>query len=173
MLTMQPTCRYDGAFHKFTGKERDTESGLDNFGARYDASSLGRFMTPDSASYSNRKNPQSWNLYAYALNNPVSLRDADGHKIDCANNIQQCQKDAAAATGNAEAAKRVTTETKTHGWWIFKSTETSIKITGDINSFRALSSNASKLADLVTSDKTVTVNYSDYKPGSWSENGEL
>ena len=27
---------------KFTGKERDGESGLDNFGARYDASSLGR-----------------------------------------------------------------------------------------------------------------------------------
>ncbi len=33
--------------HKFTGKERDSESGLDNFGKRYNASSLGRFMTPD------------------------------------------------------------------------------------------------------------------------------
>jgi RHS repeat-associated protein len=33
--------------HKFTGKERDSESGLDNFGARYDSSSMGRFMTPD------------------------------------------------------------------------------------------------------------------------------
>jgi len=32
--------------YKFTGEERDTESGLDNFGARYDASSMGRFMTP-------------------------------------------------------------------------------------------------------------------------------
>jgi RHS repeat-associated protein len=31
----------------FTGKERDSESGLDNFGARYDSSSLGRFMSPD------------------------------------------------------------------------------------------------------------------------------
>ena len=155
--------------HKFTGKERDTESGLDNFGARYDASSLGRFMTPDSPSYSNHKNPQSWNLYAYALNNPVTFRDADGHKIDCANNTEQCQKDAAAATGNAEAAKRVTTETKTHGWWIFKSTETSIKITGDINSFRALSPNASKLADLVTSKDTVTVSYDQYaKPSVWA-----
>jgi hypothetical protein len=30
--------------YKFAGKERDSESGLDNFGARYDASSLGRFM---------------------------------------------------------------------------------------------------------------------------------
>ena len=34
-----------GAERKFTGKERDSESGLDNFGARYDASSLGRYMT--------------------------------------------------------------------------------------------------------------------------------
>jgi RHS repeat-associated protein len=33
--------------HKFTGKERDTESGLDNFGFRYNASTMGRFMTPD------------------------------------------------------------------------------------------------------------------------------
>lgn len=32
---------------KFTGKERDAESGLDNFGARYDASSIGRLMYPD------------------------------------------------------------------------------------------------------------------------------
>jgi RHS repeat-associated protein len=29
------------------GKERDAETGLDNFGARYNASNLGRFMTPD------------------------------------------------------------------------------------------------------------------------------
>jgi RHS repeat-associated protein len=33
--------------YKFTGKERDSESGLDNFGKRYSASSLGRFMTPN------------------------------------------------------------------------------------------------------------------------------
>jgi RHS repeat-associated protein len=35
--------------YKFTGKERDAESGLDNFGARYYGSSVGRFMTPDWA----------------------------------------------------------------------------------------------------------------------------
>ena len=37
----------DSNRYKFTGKERDSESGLDNFGKRYNASSLGRFMTPD------------------------------------------------------------------------------------------------------------------------------
>jgi RHS repeat-associated protein len=39
--------QYDAAPHKFTGKERDTESGLDNFGSRYDSTLLGRFTSPD------------------------------------------------------------------------------------------------------------------------------
>jgi len=53
--------------HKFTGIERDAETGLDNFGARYDASALGRFMTPDWAAkpvtvpYAKFGDPQSLN----------------------------------------------------------------------------------------------------------------
>ncbi len=71
--------------YKFTGKERDSESGLDNFGARYHASSLGRFMTPDWAArpaavpYAMFGNPQSLNLYTYLRNNPLAGADADGH----------------------------------------------------------------------------------------------
>jgi RHS repeat-associated protein len=71
--------------YKFTGKERDSESGLDNFGARYDSSSLGRFMSPDWSAvvapvpYANYSDPQSLNLYTYVRNNPLSLRDLDGH----------------------------------------------------------------------------------------------
>jgi RHS repeat-associated protein len=161
--------------YKFTGKERDAESGLDNFGARYDASSMGRFMTPDSPAYSNHKNPQSWNLYAYALNNPVTFRDADGHLIVCANNASQCQKDAAAATGNAQAASQVTTQTTTTqhsflGLFHWTTSQTQIAIAGDINSFRALSPNASKLADLVTSKDTVTVSYDQYAKPSFFAN---
>ena len=38
----------DSNHYKFTGKERDAESGLDYFGARYYGPSLGRFTTPDS-----------------------------------------------------------------------------------------------------------------------------
>jgi RHS repeat-associated protein len=63
----------------FTGKERDSESGLDDFGARYFGSSLGRFMSPDGPfSDQNNENPQSWNLYTYARNNPLRFTDADG-----------------------------------------------------------------------------------------------
>jgi RHS repeat-associated protein len=71
--------------YKFTGKERDSESGLDMFGARYYGSSLGRFMTPDWATkpidvpYANFGNPQSLNLYSYVNNNPTTTRDPDGH----------------------------------------------------------------------------------------------
>ncbi len=69
---------------KFNGKERDAESGLDNFGARYDASTLGRFMTPDWAAkptdvpYAHFGNPQSLNLYSYVDNNPRQLAARTG-----------------------------------------------------------------------------------------------
>jgi RHS repeat-associated protein len=76
-------CSSSAAFRdgcKFTGKERDSESGLDNFGARYNASSLGRFMSPDPKipSMKHLINPQKWNKYAYVLNNPLALVDPDG-----------------------------------------------------------------------------------------------
>jgi RHS repeat-associated protein len=73
-----------GTTHKFTGKERDSESGLDNFGARYNASNLGRFMSPDPDNVSglmNQDDPQSWNGYAYARNNPLRYTDADGQNV--------------------------------------------------------------------------------------------
>jgi RHS repeat-associated protein len=71
--------------YKFTGKERDSESGLDNFGARYHASSLGRLMTPDWAAkpvtvpYAKFGDPQTLNLYVYVRNNPLGTADLDGH----------------------------------------------------------------------------------------------
>jgi RHS repeat-associated protein len=68
--------------HKFTGKERDSEAGLDNFGERYFGSSLGRFMRPDPSNVTgdivDSENPQAWNMYSYVLNNPLNAVDADG-----------------------------------------------------------------------------------------------
>ena len=66
--------------HRFTGKERDSESGLDNFGARYDSSQYGRFMSPDPMGifFADAANPQSWNQYSYVVNNPLSYTDPDG-----------------------------------------------------------------------------------------------
>ena len=64
--------------YKFTGKEHDSESGLDNFGARYDASSLARFLTPDAGNM-HFGNPQSLNLYTLDFNNPLRFVDPDGN----------------------------------------------------------------------------------------------
>ena len=54
----------------FTGKERDGESGLDYFGARYYGSALGRWTSPDPSGLLAQK-PQRWNIYSYALNNSL------------------------------------------------------------------------------------------------------
>jgi RHS repeat-associated protein len=62
-----------------TGKERDSESGLDYFGARYFGSALGRFTSPDPESASaSLFDPQRWNAYSYAVNNPYKFVDPDG-----------------------------------------------------------------------------------------------
>jgi RHS repeat-associated protein len=73
----------DATEHHFTGKERDTESGLDYFGARYYSSNMGRFSSPDPSQlyYANPGNPQSLNLYAYGRNNPLVNIDPTG--TDC------------------------------------------------------------------------------------------
>jgi RHS repeat-associated protein len=65
---------------KFTGKQRDAETGLDYFGARFNASNLGRFMTPDPKIVTPRHlmYPQKWNKYTYVRNNPLALVDPDG-----------------------------------------------------------------------------------------------
>jgi RHS repeat-associated protein len=75
----------DNVTLKFTGKQRDTESGLDYFGARYYGSALGRFTSPDwsprqePVPYADFENPQTLNLYTYGNNNPLKNRDLDGH----------------------------------------------------------------------------------------------
>jgi RHS repeat-associated protein len=67
--------------YKFTGKERDTESGLDYFGARFYGSSIGRWMNPDLSPLLARVliHPQRLNRYAYVINNPLSRFDPDGN----------------------------------------------------------------------------------------------
>ncbi|MGA8035562.1 MAG: RHS repeat-associated core domain-containing protein [Candidatus Acidiferrales bacterium] len=71
--------------YKFEGKERDTETGNDYFGARYYSSTYGRFLSPDWSAtpspipYADFTNPQSLNLYAIVRNDPESFSDLDGH----------------------------------------------------------------------------------------------
>jgi RHS repeat-associated protein len=68
-----------------SGKERDAESGNDYFGARYYASTIGRWLSPDWSAkeepvpYAKLDNPQTLNLYSYVGSNPLSNADTDGH----------------------------------------------------------------------------------------------
>jgi RHS repeat-associated protein len=86
-MTSQGYSVADGVRQKLSGKERDDETGLDYFGARYYASTQGRFTSPDPLSFwmLDRKkqpeylaNPQRWNKYVFVLNNPLRYVDPDG-----------------------------------------------------------------------------------------------
>jgi len=86
---------------KFSGKERDAETGLDFFESRYYSSAQDRFTSPDEFKggfldaftgqsafqpgplpYADIGDPQTLNKYAYVRNNPLRYTDPDGHCID-------------------------------------------------------------------------------------------
>ncbi|MGH9890867.1 MAG: RHS repeat-associated core domain-containing protein [bacterium] len=80
------TCLTPGAAttsHKFTGHERDAESGLDYMGARYYAGPYGRFVQVDPKLMDQRRlrDPQLINMYAYSRNNPLRYIDPDGADV--------------------------------------------------------------------------------------------
>jgi RHS repeat-associated protein len=94
--------------YKFEGKERDTETGNDDFGARYYSSVYGRWLSPDWSSvpapvpYAHLNNPQTLNLYAMVEDNPETFADLDGHEttgtncdantsVDCSGHINTDQ----------------------------------------------------------------------------------
>ena len=64
---------------RFTGKERDAETGLDYFGARYMSAAQGRFTSPDpNGAGASIFDPMSWNAYLYVNNRPLTHVDPDG-----------------------------------------------------------------------------------------------
>ena len=89
----------DGVRQQFTSKERDVETGLDYFSARYYASAQGRFTSPDPFSIIQLRqsapndaktqsafmqfigDPRRWNRFAYAVNSPLVFTDKTGLDI--------------------------------------------------------------------------------------------
>ena len=86
----------DSTRQKFTQKERDIETGLDHFLSRYYVSMQGRFINPDQPfADQDEHDPQSWNLYAYVSNSPLSYTDPFGlwKKANCDNGGQCWESD--------------------------------------------------------------------------------
>src|SRR5207245_4874745 len=69
----------DSVRQKFTGQQRDDETGLDFFEARYFSSTQGRFTSVDPLlSSATSFDPQTWDRYSYELNNPLAFNDPSG-----------------------------------------------------------------------------------------------
>jgi RHS repeat-associated protein len=64
----------------YTGQQQDTVSNLYDFPARRYGPISGRWSSPDPAGTASASpmNPQSWNRYAYAFNNPLGFVDTTG-----------------------------------------------------------------------------------------------
>ncbi len=81
--------------YKFEGKERDTETNNDDFGARYYSSRFGRWLSADWSAvpapvpYANLTNPQTLNLYAMVRDNPETFADLDGHVETIPRNLHE------------------------------------------------------------------------------------
>jgi RHS repeat-associated protein len=73
--------------YRFTGKERDEETGLCYHGARYYAPWLGRWVSCDPAGLIDGSN-----IYRYSKNNPINLNDPTGMKADMPLNIDASAK---------------------------------------------------------------------------------
>jgi len=65
----------------FAGKRREPVSRLYDFHARYYDPHIGRFTSPDPVRVQDLLEPQRFNLYAYALNNPFRYGDPDGRQV--------------------------------------------------------------------------------------------
>gem|GEM_PF-3855451 len=63
---------------QYTGQEKDSETGLNYYNARYYNSHIRRFTQPDDV-IANPYNPQELNRYSYVNNNPLTYTDPTGH----------------------------------------------------------------------------------------------
>jgi len=79
--------------YRFTGKERDTETGWDYFGARYYDSDLSVWLSvvPIAIGTMASKYP-SMSAYMYCAGNPVMMVDPDGREFDDPDDVKRAQK---------------------------------------------------------------------------------
>jgi RHS repeat-associated protein len=106
----------EGIRQKFTSKERDAESGLDYFLARYYSSPQGRFTGTDPVIVTPERfyDPQQFNLYAYTRNNPLRFIDPTGKILTISGDVQEAQRQLCSVLGTSDCSKRITYDAKTN-----------------------------------------------------------
>ena len=97
----------DSIAQMFTGKERDSETGLDYFGARYVSGAQGRFTSPDGPFNDlDPSDPQSWNLFTYGRNNPLTFVDPTG-TTTCDANGDNCHDKVTVDGGSSDSVSYI------------------------------------------------------------------
>jgi RHS repeat-associated protein len=92
-LSVSSTLRW-GSWQIYDGTAVDRLVGLDFFGARYFSGAQGRFTSTDPLLNSGHPaNPQTWNRYSYALNNPLRYTDPTGMYVwgKCSGSEDECK----------------------------------------------------------------------------------
>ncbi len=92
--TAQGYSQPDGVRQRYTGAERDDETGLDFMQARYYSSTQGRFTSPDPLYIELRRlsDPQQLNIYTYGRNNPLRFVDPTGLDIEVTGTEQEAYR---------------------------------------------------------------------------------
>jgi hypothetical protein len=128
---------------------------LDDFGARYFGSTMGRFMSPDPPLLDQHiADPQSWNLYSYARNNPLSYIDPTGNSVELLGDEEQRKKELAflqKSLGNAKAASNLYINEVKDG----DKTRYFVGIKGDVGDFMKMGATSHDLANLVQNKNVV------------------
>jgi len=104
---------------QFQGKLRDPKTCLDDFGARDYYMVTGRFQSVDPVLpvETALRDPQQWNRYAYARNNPLIYTDPDGREVRGDEECPACPAAiAAAAAPEATAAVTATVVATARVW---------------------------------------------------------
>jgi RHS repeat-associated protein len=136
-----------------TQQERDVETGLDYFEARYYASTQGRFISVDPlGSSAIVSDPQSFNRYTYVLNNPLKYIDPDG--LDAQNPWNDLsdeeRKRLASKFTTVKDASNPTAEESTAAGQAFNNTVQVVNKDGSINE-ELTNSNVASVQNFVTS----------------------
>lgn len=133
--------------------------------ARYYNSATGRFLSPDwsvkaePVPYAKLDDPQSLNLYAYVLNNPLSKVDPDGHEVDLDNKKERDRKDTVKRlTDNMSKAERGLFTTKTDE----KTGKTTLVLTDAAGAFQSKHTEAyTRLAGAIADQHVATIGIHD------------